>query len=310
MPNSALYLSTIFLWGASWYVIKLQIGEVAPQVSVFYRFVISALILLLYCLLRGRSLRYRPADHMRFAFIGLFLFNLNYIAVYFASFYLTTGLVSVIFSSVLIFNMLIGYLVVRDRITSMMMLGAMTGILGIGLVFSPEINQLQWSDSVLSGIGLALLGTVSASVGMISSARFQKQQSPVLQTNAWGMAWGAIWMGLYVLISDVEFSFEYSLTYIGGLFWLSLFSTVFGFGCFLTLVGRIGAARASYAMVIFPIVALGLSTLFEGYQWTLVASVGLILAIIGNVIILLDKQNFNAGRISKQTAQLSSADSN
>ena len=99
MPNSALYLSTIFLWGASWYVIKLQLGEVAPQVSVFYRFVISALILLLYCLLRGRSLRYRPADHMRFAFIGLFLFNLNYIAVYFASFYLTTGLVSVIFSS-------------------------------------------------------------------------------------------------------------------------------------------------------------------------------------------------------------------
>lgn len=300
MPNSALYLSTIFLWGASWYVIKLQLGEVAPQVSVFYRFVISAVILLVFCLIRGRSLRYRLSDHLRFAFIGLFLFNLNYISVYFASYYLTTGLVSVIFSSVLIFNMLIGYLVVGDRITLMMLLGAMTGILGIALVFSPEFTQVEWSDSTLSGIGLALLGTLSASVGMISSARFQKQQYPVLQTNAWGMAWGAIWMGFYILFTDVEFGFEYTLPYIGGLFWLSLFSTVFGFGCFLTLVGRIGAARASYAMVVFPIVALGLSTLFEDYQWTPIASMGLILAIAGNVIILLDKQNLSADRVSKR----------
>ena len=299
MPNSALYLSTIFLWGASWYVIKLQLGEVAPQVSVFYRFVISALILLIYCLIRGRSLRYRLSDHFRFAFIGLFLFNLNYISVYYASFYLTTGLVAVVFSSVLIFNMLIGYLVLRDSITGMMLLGAMIGILGIGLVFSPEISQLELTDSVFIGIGLALLGTLSASVGMISSARFQKQQYPVLQTNAWGMAWGATWMGLYILVSDIDFSFEYSLPYIGGLFWLSLFSTVFGFGCFLTLVGRIGAARASYAMVIFPIVALGLSTLFEDYQWTPISSVGLIIAIVGNVIILLDKQNTSADRVSK-----------
>ena len=291
MPNSALYLLTIFIWGTSWYVIKLQLGEVAPQVSVFYRFVVAALILLIYCLIRRRSLRYGLADHARFAFIGLFLFNLNYITIYFASFHLTTGLVSVIFSCVQIFNMVIGYLVLRDRISGMMMLGALTGILGIGLVFSPEIDQVEWSNSALSGMGLALLGTLCASVGMISSARFQRQRYPVLQTNAWGMTWGAIWMGVYIMVADVKFSFEYSLPYIGGLIWLSLFSTVFGFGCFLTLVGRIGAAKASYAMVIFPIVALALSTMFENYQWTLIASVGLVLAIAGNVIILLDKQH-------------------
>jgi drug/metabolite transporter (DMT)-like permease len=308
MPNSALYLLTIFIWGTSWYVIKLQLGEVAPQVSVFYRFVIASLILLIYCLLRRRSLRYRLVDHARFAFIGLFLFNLNYITIYFASFTLTTGLVSVIFSCVQIFNMVIGYLVLRDRISGLMMLGALTGIFGIGLVFSPEIGQVEWSDSTLSGIGLALLGTLCASIGMISSARFQRQQYPVLQTNAWGMTWGAIWMGVYILVSDIKFSFEYSLPYVGGLVWLSLFSTVFGFGCFLTLVGRIGAAKASYAMVIFPIVALGLSTLFENYQWTLIASVGLVLAIAGNVIILLDKQHRLSGSAADRAPRPNPAD--
>jgi drug/metabolite transporter (DMT)-like permease len=308
MPNSALYLLTIFIWGTSWYVIKLQLGEVAPQVSVFYRFVIAALTLLIYCLIRRKSLHYGLIDHARFAFIGLFLFNLNYISIYFASFHLTTGLISVIFSCVQIFNMVIGYLVLRDRITGMMLVGALTGILGIGLVFSPEINQLDWSSATIRGIGLALVGTLCAAIGMISSARFQRQQYPVLQTNAWGMAWGALWMGIYIWIAGIEFSFEYSAQYIGGLFWLSIFSTVFGFGCFLTLVGRIGAARSSYAMVIFPIVALALSTLFEGYQWTTVASIGLILAIAGNIIILLDKQQIKADSASVHTNHKRSMD--
>jgi drug/metabolite transporter (DMT)-like permease len=290
MPNSILYLLTIFIWGSSWFVIKLQLGVVAPQVSVFYRFIISALVLLIYCLLRRKNLRYQVVDHLRFAFIGLFLFNLNYIAIYYATYDLTTGLISVVFSCVQIFNMLIGYLVLKDRVSPVMLLGALTGIAGIVLVFWPEIEQLELTNNVLHSIGLTLLGTLSASIGMISSARFQRQNYPILQTNAWGMSWGMLWMLIYILATGVEFSFDMSATYIGGLLWLSIFSTVFGFGCFLTLVGRIGAARASYAMVIFPIVALLISTLFEDYSWTQLATAGLVLALVGNVIILLDRQ--------------------
>jgi len=299
MSNSALYLLTIFMWGSSWLVIKYQLGEVAPQASVFYRFLIAAAVLLGYCLYRNKPLRYKIADHCRFAFIGLFLFNLNYIAIYYASFDLTTGLVSVVFSCVQIFNMVIGYLALRDRVTVKMLLGAFTGIAGIALVFSPEISQLDWSNNTLRAIGLTLIGTLSASIGMTSSARFQRQRYPVLQTNAWGMTWGALWMLLYILIAGVPFSFEYTAEYIGGMIWLSIFSTVFGFGCFLTLVGRIGAARASYAMVIFPIVALLLSTVFEDYQWSLIATAGLTLAIIGNVIILMDKQSIRTGKTAE-----------
>lgn len=290
MPNSLLYLFTILIWGSSWYVISLQLGVVPPEVSIFYRFLISALALILYCLIRGKSLRYRLIDHCRFAWIGLFLFNLNYTAIYFASFHLTTGLTSVIFSSVQIFNMVLGYLAFRDRITLKMLLGAMTGIIGISLVFWPEIKQLDLQHGALRSIGLALLGTLCASIGMLSSARFQRDNYPVLQTNTWGMTWGAMWMLAYILLAGLPFRFEYTAVYVGGLVWLSLFSTVLGFGFFLTLVGRIGAARASYATVLFPIVALLLSTLYENYQWTLLATAGLTLAIVGNVIILLDKQ--------------------
>ncbi len=290
MPNSALYLLTIVLWGSSWYVIKLQLGTVAPQVSVFYRFLIAALVLIAWCLARGRPLRYGWRGHLRFAFIGLFLFNLNYFVIYYASFHLTTGLVAVVFSSIQIFNMVIGHLVLGDRITWRMGVGAGVGIVGIALVFSPEIRAMDWSADTLRGITLALAGTLSASAGMISSARFQREGYPVLQTNTWGMTWGAALMLMYVLVAGVPFSVEISAPYIGGMIWLSVFSTVLGFGCFLTLVGRIGAGRASYAMVVFPIVALLISTALEGYTWTSIATVGLALAIAGNVIILLDRQ--------------------
>ena len=222
--------------------------------------------------------------------MGLFLFNLNYILIYYATYELTTGLISVLFGCVQIFNMLIGYLVLKDRITLPMLIGACVGIGGIALVFWPEIDQLEMSGPVLQSIGLALMGTLSASIGMVSSARFQRLKLPVLQTNAWGMTWGCLWMTLYVLLSGIQWDFEVTTRYIGSLLWLAIPSTVFGFGCFLTLVGRIGAARASYAMIIFPIVALLLSTLFEGYHWTLIAALGVILAITGNVIIMLGKQ--------------------
>lgn len=290
MSNTLLYLATIVIWGTSWLAIKYQLGVVAPQVSVFYRFMIAAVLLLLFCLLSHRKLGYGTKDHLRFGFIGLFLFNLNYISIYYASAGLTTGLISVVFSSVQIFNIIIGYLVLKEKATLRMLLGAGIGMAGIILVFSPEISALDRSDKTLQAIGLTFLGTLFASIGMISSASFQRQNYPVLQTNAWGMTWGSVWMLVYILLFNIEFSFDFRPGYIGSLIWLTVFSTVFAFGFFLTLVGRIGAARASYAMVIFPIVALLLSTWFEGYQWGLIATLGLGLAIIGNIVILLDKQ--------------------
>jgi drug/metabolite transporter (DMT)-like permease len=198
--------------------------------------------------------------------------------------------------------MVVGNRVLGDRITWRMVVGAAIGIIGIGLVFSPEIRSLEISAGALSGLLFALGGTLSASIGMISSARFQREGYPVLQTNTWGMTWGACWMLLYILLADIPFDVEPSGRYVGSMLFLSIFSTVIGFGCFLTLVGRIGAGRASYAMVMFPIVALLISTAFEGYTWSIISVVGLGLAILGNVVILMDRQGVLPGKTASSPA--------
>ena len=112
----------------------------------------------------------------------------------------------------------------------------------------------------------------------------------MIRSNAWGMVYGTLCMLVYILVAGIEFSFDPSLQYTGSLLFLAVFATILGFGCFLTLIGRIGAGRAAYATVMFPVVALVISTLLEGYQWSLLSLTGVALALVGNVIILKDKQ--------------------
>jgi len=128
MGNFALYLSTILIWGSSFYAIGLQLTHVAPEVSIFYRFTLAAAILFAYCLLRQKPMRYSIGAHFRFMAMGLFLFNLNFLLIYFSSKYMATGLVSVVFSTIVIFNMVNGAIFLKDRLSTLMIAGAMTGI--------------------------------------------------------------------------------------------------------------------------------------------------------------------------------------
>ena len=108
----------------------------------------------------------------------------------------------------------------------------------------------------------------------------------MVQTNAWGMAYGSLIMFAFALLGGATFDYEATWSYSLSLIYLSLFGSVLAFGCYLTLVGRIGADKAAYAAVLFPVIALGLSTLFEDYQWTLRAVFGFALVLLGNYIVL------------------------
>jgi drug/metabolite transporter (DMT)-like permease len=143
---------------------------------------------------------------------------------------------------------------------------------------------------------MCLLATWFASIGNIISARNQQQQIPVIQTNAWGMAYGSLVMAAYALVNGVAFNFDPSFDYSISLLYLAVFGSILAFGNYLTLIGRIGADKVAYAAVLFPIIALGLSTLFEDYQWTLRAVFGFVLVLFGNYIVLTRSKREIAGQ--------------
>jgi drug/metabolite transporter (DMT)-like permease len=300
MKNLFFYLITIFIWGTSWIGIKLQLGSVEPIASVTYRFALATVILLIWCRIRGLNMRFSLKEHSFMLLQGILLFGLNYLLFYIAELHVTSGLAAVIFSTILVMNMVNGAIFLKSSIDGMVMIGGLLGLAGIILVFRPEIGSFSLQNNGAMGALFCVVATLFASLGNITSARNQKNGLPIIQTNAYGMGYGALIMLLMTLAWGKPFGFEPSLVYIGSLLYLALFASVIAFGCYLTLVGNIGADRAAYATLLFPIVALIISTIWEDYHWTTSSAAGVGLILLGNLWMLKRRQP--ARRLSAPTA--------
>ncbi len=281
-----LYALVLFCWGTGWLPIHFQLGVVAPEVTLFYRIGISAILLFAWLYLSGRLQRFPIRDHLTFLMLGVCLFGVNYLSVYYAGGYLATGVIAVVFSTASVMNLALSALVARILPPLRVAAGALIGIIGIALVFSREFADAASRDDVLIGLLLALFATFSFSCGNMLSARAQSRSLPVLNTNAYGMLYSTVLMFILALTTGKPFNWDPDPLYAVALGWHVVFSTVVAFAAYLTLVGRIGPGRAGYATVVFPVIALLLSALFEGYQFHAIAFVGLLCVMIGNVLVL------------------------
>ena len=284
MPNALLYLITVLIWGSTWLAIKFQLGIVPPALSIVYRFTIAAGILWLYTSFRRLPMRFSRRQHAFMALQGFFLFSLNYILVYLAEGTLTSGLVAIVFSSIVITNVIFSAIILKDPIRLRVILGGLIGLLGLVFVFWSELRSFDLSSGRALGLTFAICATLSASLGNIVAARNQRSGLPVLQSNTLGMTYGTIFTLLLVLFQGTELTFDPSASYIISLVYLALFGSVIAFGTYLTLLGRIGPGRAAYVTILYQIVALALSTIFEGLIWNLQAVLGVVLILAGNVI--------------------------
>lgn len=293
MNTAVLYLATVLIWGSTWYAITLQLGVVDPVVSVAYRFAFAAVILVAWCAVSGKPMRYGARDHMWMAGQGLFLFCANYAVFYVATGYVTSGLVSVVFSTIAAWNIVFGLILFGTPVSVRATVGAMLGIFGLSLVFLPEVKALDLSDEAALGLVLCVIATILASFGNMASARNQKNGLPVLQTNAFGMAYGAAFTAIFSAATGRAFIWDPSFDYLWSMLYLAMFGSVLAFGAYLTLLGRIGAGRAAYAAVLFPVVALSLSVVLEDYSFTPLALLGAALVLGGNVLVLAKARHFS-----------------
>jgi len=286
MKNLILYVIPVFIWGSTWLAITFQLGVVDPLVSVFYRFLLAAIILFIYCSMIKMNLKYTAKQHLFMALQGVFLFGINYWLVYLAEVNLKSGLVAVVFCTIIFLNIFNGFIFLKSKIRLNVVTSALIGFAGIILVFKDELLNFNFSSEKSSALTLAFLSVITASIGNITSAFNQKNKLPVVQTNAYGMLYGALLMLLLVFITGTTVSFDASFQYISSLIYLAVFGSIIAFYSYLTLLGKIGADRAAYVTLVFPIIALLLSTFFEEYTWSLFALLGVALITFGNFLML------------------------
>ena len=286
----ALYGLTVVAWSASWFAISMQVGTVPNEVSLVWRFTIATMLMFAWLVASGGRLRLALGDHLRAAALGVLIFSTNFLCFYYGAQYLVSGLLSVVFSLASVINLGLAALIMRERPARGVLLGGLLGFAGIALMFLPEIGGDGFSGRTLTGLAFCLAGTISFCVGNVISASCYRRGLPIVTTNAWGMLYGTLWSAFLALILGKPFTIELTATYLGSLAFLAVVSTVMAFAAYLTLLNRIGAARAGYATVIFPIFALLISTGMEGYSWTTFALVGLTLVAIGNVLVIRGKR--------------------
>lgn len=282
-PRIAIpFVIVSLIWGSTWLVIRDQLGTVPASWSVCYRFAVAAAGMFLLSVVSRQSLRI-DANGMKWALLlGLMQFTLNFNFVYAAEHHITSGLVAVIFALLIVPNALLGKWWLGREFSRNFIMGSLVASAGVALLMVQEYRVAPvGGHEVLIGTGLTLAAVLCASVSNVMQVAPSVSRYPTTTMLAWSMLWGALFNAAWSLINHGPPVIELRSGYLGGVLYLGIIGSVVTFPLYFDLIRRIGPGKAAYTSVLIPVVAMLLSTLFEGYQWTVLAASGAILATLG-----------------------------
>jgi len=270
------------IWGSTWIVIRGQLGTVAPQWSVTYRFIIAAAAMAVVARVKGEDLRLSRGGLVAAAYLGFAQFCINFNAVYLAERHITSGVVATIFALLLIPSSLLGWAFLGQRPSARFVWGSLVAIAGIVLLFIHELQEHAASTrQIVIGIVLTLVGMFGASTANVLQARPEIRRFPLFTLLTWSMAAGALIDMAMAFVFTGPPTIDLRPGYWAGLVYLALAASVLTFSLYYPVVRRIGPAKAAYSSVLVPIIAMGFSTALEGYRWTPLAAAGAVLALGG-----------------------------
>jgi drug/metabolite transporter (DMT)-like permease len=281
------FIVITLIWGSTWIVIKDQLGTVPAVWSVTYRYVIATIAMLAVAWMMGASLRLSRAGHLLALAFGIPQFCLNFNFVYAAEHHVTSGLVATVFALLMVPNSALAWLFLKQRVTGYFMLGSAIACVGVALLFAQELRASPSTPSqVAIGIGLTLLGVLSASVANIMQASGRAAAWPLPSLLAWGMFYGTLANAAVAVLTGGPPVFEQRLGYCLGLLYLGLFASALAFPLYFSVIRAVGPGKAAYSSLLVPIIAMAISTVAEGYLWSPLAIAGGLVALAGMVVAL------------------------
>ncbi len=257
-----------------------------PLISVIYRMALASALLFGWCKWRGIPLALKPGNHRFMVAQGVSLFGINYWMIYWSETFLPSGIIAVLFSLIVFFNIINARIFLKRRIDIKTVVGGIIGLTGICMLFYPELTKFESESNsgAIKGALFALAAVFTASLGNIVATRNGNTGISVWAINAWGTLYGTAALLIIALVTGATFSYDSSFEYTASLVYLSTFGTILAFGAYLKLLILIGPEKAGYSGLLIPFVAIILSTIFEDYQWTLLAVMGFVLAASGNYL--------------------------
>lgn len=284
--TSAIFFVVVLIWGSTWIAAKFQLGTIAIEWALVYRMALAAALIWGYLLLRGRTPKLTRSDHLAMLGLGALMFGANYVTAYAAIERIPSGLVALISSLLVPINAIALRMFFSQPLNVRVLSGAAFGFLGLGMVFWHDLAALRWSESTTAGVWLSVASVGLVAFGQMIAVRNGRRGISTLGAMAWGMTYGVGLLIVFGMLRGSPVTFDFSTRYLVSLVYLVFVGTIVAFSLYLTLINRMGADRASYVTVLYPIVALLISTWLEDYRWSLSAVAGVALVIAGNSLAL------------------------
>jgi len=284
MNNGLLFAICTLIWGSTWIAITYQVGHTAEPLAVAWRYSIAALCLGVFCAVRGLPFRLPLHIHIKMAAVGLFLYCLNYTLLYMAQAHIISALLALMSSSIIYFNVVLRRWWLKQPIRLEVVVGATFGLAGIVCMFVPEFSKVSLDAALAVGLALAFISFFSASVGNVISERILSSGTPVIQMNFYAMSYAMIMLYITAWATTDSLVIPTAPAFYFSLFYLAIFGSVLAFGSYMKLLKQIGADKAAYVVLVYPIVALVISTFFEGYTWSWLSVLGVFVVLVGNAI--------------------------
>ncbi len=281
MSDRFLFWAPTLIWATTWHAILYQLGEVSVLHSIGIRFGLASLMLFAIAAWRGDAIRQPVALHGWLILTGVIQYGFNYLGTYQAEKHLASGLLAVLFSLMIFTNAIGGALCFGQATTRRFWLWGSVGVVGVALIFWPDIAATHADATVLGALALGLMAVTFASIGNMLTLRMTRGGMPLIPLLAWTMGYGSVGLLLSAAVMNIPFVLETRPSYWFSLLYLSAMGSVVAFLLYFNLAQRQGPGRAALMGMVIPVIALAVSALLEGWRPTLLSSIGIALCLVG-----------------------------
>ena len=271
----AIFTAIAGIWGASFLFIAIGLESLHPGVVTLMRVGLGAAILRV---LPGGRIRIEREDRARMLAVSVLWVGIPFTLFPLAEQHINSAVTGLLNGATPMFTAVFAALFFGRRTTGPQLAGVAVGFAGIVLISAPSLGE---GSTQATGVGLVLLATLcyGMATNLVVPLQVRYGSRGVMGRM---LALGTLWTLPFGVASLPESHVE--LGPVVAVSVLGLVGTGLAFLLMGSLVGRVGAPRASFITYLIPAVALALGVLFQDDHVAVLALVGVILVILGAVL--------------------------
>ena len=285
MDKRAIVMGIAFalMWSSAFTSARVIVAQASPLASLSLRFFISGLIGIMIAKWLGQSFDLNRNQWRATFIFGIFQ-NALYLGLNFVAMQtIEASLASIIASSMPLMVAFAGWIVFRDKLAPLALIGLIAGFVGVSLIMGLRLS----GGADLMGLALCVAGALALTVATLS-VRGASEGGNVMMVVGLQMIVGAVALGVASYFTeDIQVTMSASL--IMAFVYTTLVPGLAATFVWFQLVNRIGAIKAATFHFLNPFFGVLIAAILLGEAMSLVDFVGVGIITAGILAVQLSK---------------------